>query len=103
MKAFLFGLFGLITIATLQFRPQVGGVWLVQMMPTLSHNTAVSNLLGQQVRLVEIIGDHTFIVKAESGVKARDLFAVGAFAVVNATASYGCTPPKPTPVWAKSG
>ncbi len=102
MKAFLFGMVGLATLALIQFWPRSGGIWLVQMPPTMEHAAAVSRLLSTSVRLIDAMNGQAFIVKADTSLRPTDLYSVGALVVVQVSFTSGCNPPENVPVWAKT-
>jgi len=102
MKAFLFGLGGILALAIIQFWPRPDGIWLVQMHPRIPPAAAASQLLSMPVRLLDTTDSRTFIVKASSSLSAADLYSVGALVVVQANVAFGCNPPENAPAWAKT-
>lgn len=90
MKAFLWGVFLLCVLAGMALVPSKGQLWLVK-LPNSSHASSPLTMLQSiDADLVDVLDQHTIIVKAGEGISVTEFYRAGALAVVNANTRYGC-------------
>lgn len=99
MKAFLYGVFALCVLGIVQLWPTKGGLWLVQLPPLGTSDQAIARLYGMPVDLVDVVDQHSFLIKPHEDVSPGVLIRLGAVFVIEAPLSFGCDSANKPAAW----